>query len=524
MLPRLDSLDAPLLAVVGGSTGAGKSTLVNSIIGGEVSASGVIRPTTTVPVLIHHPGDAHWFANQRVLPGLSRVTGTRTDPDQPGTVRLVPSSALQPGLALLDAPDIDSVVKANRTLSGQLLQAADMWLFVTTAARYADAVPWELLRQAADRGTSVAIVLDRVPAEAMEEIRVHLAQMLTEQGLDQAPIFPVREAELDERGLLPATETERLRGWLRSLASDARARSVVIRRTLAGALDSLPGRAGALAQAGTGQVRARERLAEVADTAYRDAVDGVREGMRDGTLLRGEVLARWQELVGTGEFMRQFEAGLGRLRDRITGFFTGRGAATEPLGEALHTGATALVLSHAQVAASSTARGWRATPGGADLAAEHPQLGQPGPQLEERVQRLIRDWQGEVLQMVREQAGSKRTTARYLALGVNGIAVMLMLVAFSATGGLVGAEIGIAGGSAVLAQRILEAIFGDQAVRQLAAQARESLLERVSALMTAERARYDVVLTAVPADEDAVTELVAAADDVAGAQQAEGVR
>lgn len=140
------------------------------------------------------------------------------------------------------------------------------------------------------------------------------------------------------------------------------------------------------------------------------------------------------------------------------------------------------------------------------------------------MQRLIRDWQGEVLQMVREQAGSKRTTARYLALGVNGIAVMLMLVAFSATGGLVGAEIGIAGGSAVLAQRILEAIFGDQAVRQLAAQARESLLERVSALMTAERARYDAVLTAVPADEDAVTELVAAADDVAGAQQAEGVR
>ena len=29
VLPRLESIDAPLLAVVGGSTGAGKSTLVN---------------------------------------------------------------------------------------------------------------------------------------------------------------------------------------------------------------------------------------------------------------------------------------------------------------------------------------------------------------------------------------------------------------------------------------------------------------------------------------------------------------
>src|SRR5689334_12445786 len=39
VIPRLRSLDAPLLAVVGGSTGAGKSTLVNSIVDAEVSRS-----------------------------------------------------------------------------------------------------------------------------------------------------------------------------------------------------------------------------------------------------------------------------------------------------------------------------------------------------------------------------------------------------------------------------------------------------------------------------------------------------
>ena len=84
------------------------------------------------------------------------------------------TEAIQPGLALLDAPDIDSVVSANRDLAAQLLAAADLWIFVTTAARYADAVPWDLLRQASERGTSVAVVLDRVPAASLDEIRCTL--------------------------------------------------------------------------------------------------------------------------------------------------------------------------------------------------------------------------------------------------------------------------------------------------------------------------------------------------------------
>jgi hypothetical protein len=31
---------------------------------------------------------------------------------------------------------------ANHDLAALLLGAADLWLFVTTAVRYADAVPW----------------------------------------------------------------------------------------------------------------------------------------------------------------------------------------------------------------------------------------------------------------------------------------------------------------------------------------------------------------------------------------------
>src|SRR3712207_4929111 len=75
LLPRLRQMDAPLLMVVGGSTGAGKSTLVNSLVGSAVSTAGVLRPTTRAPVLVCHPGDVGWFEDDRILPGLPRTTG-----------------------------------------------------------------------------------------------------------------------------------------------------------------------------------------------------------------------------------------------------------------------------------------------------------------------------------------------------------------------------------------------------------------------------------------------------------------
>src|SRR3954449_9253685 len=75
LLPRLRQMEAPALIVVGGSTGAGKSTLVNSLVGAVVSPSGVLRPTTRSPVLASHPHDARWFDDDRILPGLARTTG-----------------------------------------------------------------------------------------------------------------------------------------------------------------------------------------------------------------------------------------------------------------------------------------------------------------------------------------------------------------------------------------------------------------------------------------------------------------
>ena len=48
---------------------------------------------------------------------------------------------------------------------------------------------------------------------------------------------------------------------------------------------------------------------------------------------------------------------------------------------------------------------------------------------------------------------------------------------------LTGAEVGVAGGTTVLSQKVLEALFGDQAVRRLADEARADLRQRVDALL-----------------------------------------
>src|SRR3954453_9860995 len=238
LLPRLERMDAPLLMVVGGSTGAGKSTLVNSLVGTDVSPAGVLRPTTRAPVLACHPDDLPWFRDDRILPGLARTTG---GPAGPGGLELAQTERLPPGLALLDAPDIDSVVEVNRALAGQLLAAADAWLFVTTAARYADAVPWDLLEAARDRGTALSVVLARVPEDAAGEVAGHLRSMLEERGLGETPLLVVPETRLVD-GRLPAEALAPVGDWLDELAADAQARAGLVRRTLTGARESLPGR------------------------------------------------------------------------------------------------------------------------------------------------------------------------------------------------------------------------------------------------------------------------------------------
>ncbi|MEU9716088.1 dynamin family protein [Streptomyces sp. NPDC047976] len=313
LVPRLKAPEAPLLAVVGGSTGAGKSTLVNSLVGRQVSEAGVLRPTTRTPVLVCHPDDHHWFAGMRILPDLMRVWAPQQDEElvpssrknplraagHPGAtseLRIETVSTLPRGLAVLDAPDIDSLVVENRTLAAELICAADVWVMVTTASRYADAVPWHLLRTAKQYNATLITVLDRVPHQVLAEVSRQYGALLTRAGLGDVPRFTV--PELPESagggGLLPASAVAPLLAWLTHHVHDPAARQYAVGRTALGALDSLKRRMPELASAVAAQHAAAVRLTSAVEDAYRQEGKRVRNRLDKGAVLAGDALTRWR--------------------------------------------------------------------------------------------------------------------------------------------------------------------------------------------------------------------------------------
>lgn len=500
ILPRYRSLDAPLLAVVGGSTGAGKSTLVNGLAGHPVTRAGAIRPTTRQPILLHNPAEAAWFEGQRVLPGLARIRGTLAAGPSPSSrpgdqsgaadsLVLVADPAVPAGIALLDAPDVDSISDHNRLLAGQLLAAADLWVFVTTANRYADAVPWKLLLDAASRDIMVAVVLDRVPQGAEAEVSQDLRGLLDREGLAGSRLFIIAETVLDTQGMLPAGAVVELQEWLESLASDAAGRADVARRTLNGTVRALAQRITDLAGAVREQERAAARLEADAVAAYENAAARILEATRDGALLRGEVLARWQDFVGTGEFFRTLEQNVGRFRDRLGAFFRGEPAPAVRVETAIETGLQAVIVDEAANAAEDTDRRWRSDPAGRQLLAAD-DLSGTAPGFADRAAAEIRAWQEALMELIRTEGQGRRTQARWLSFGINGLGAALMIVVFSMTAGLTGLEIGVAGGTAVVGQRLLEAVFGEDAVRRMADKAREDLAARCEGLLQDEQQKF----------------------------------
>ena len=500
ILPRSASMDSPLTIVVGGSTGAGKSTLVNTLLGEPLTQSGAIRPTTRHPVLLYRAEDEAALAPDRFLPTLPRTRVQKgeglpgADPLVPQALVPVPTAALPRGIALIDAPDIDSVSEENRTLAKELLSAADLWLFVTTANRYADAVPWELLHAAAARSITIAVVLNRVPEGDEEAIEADLRRMLREAGIEAVLIHTVTEQPRDERGLINPISLAPLTLWIRELGADAPARAAIARTTLAGTVETLARNLRILALEQEGQQASHHALTLVATEEYKKALTSIDAALSDGSLLRGEVLSRWHDFVGTGDFFRSLDNTIGRLRDRVGSALRGQPAAAQKVEDALETGIYAVVMDAAARASEGTRARWRSTRAGRSLlqrldadptptGSASPAGTSPEEEFSAAVAAEIRLWQASVLDMIREEGAGKRQRARFLSLSVNAVAVLMMVAAFSLTGGLTGVEVGIAGGSGVVGAKLLESIFGEDAVRRMATRARTDLLERMGALL-----------------------------------------
>jgi hypothetical protein len=98
---------------------------------------------------------------------------------------------------------------------------------------------------------------------------------------------------------------------------------------------------------------------------------------------------------------------------------------------------------------------------------------------------------------------------------VNAVAVAVMLAVFINTAGLTGAEVGIAAGTAILNQKLLEAIFGEGAMEELIAKARERLMALLTSLFEHERMRFEALVPAPGRLRELATALRAAVDGMA---------
>lgn len=521
VLPRLANIDAPLLAVVGGSTGSGKSTLVNSIIGEKVTTSGVIRPTTRQPSLVMNPADTEWFNSPHILPDLPRTQGPETPGAQADSLRLVETPRLSAGLALLDAPDFDSIDDKNRALASQLLAAADLWVFVTTPARYADNLVWNFLKDAAGRDIEVLVILNRVDEDAMATVPGDLRRMMDDAGLTDAQLITVPfTKDFDE--FLPEETVAPARQTLAALAADSAARREMAGKTVLGAMERVGTRIGTLAESRARQEAFAAQLREAIAANYERATEHVIDATSDGNLLRQEVMARWQDFVGTSDAFRTIERWYSSALDKLGSWFTGKPAPIREVETEIETGLHAVIVDAADTAAT---RSWSHLGSVAPelRASASPALARSSEDISTAAATVVREWQTELMNYIQDNAAEKRIKARVMSIGLNVVTVALMLVVFASTAGLSGGEIAIASGSAVVGQKLLETIFGEDAVRRMAKHAREDLNARVAALFDSEEARYDELIDSLAGGTSAAELRAAAAEALQSVRQQAGV-
>ncbi|PFG33636.1 dynamin family protein [Sanguibacter antarcticus] len=404
LLPRLKELSAPAVVVIAGSTGAGKSTLLNSLLREEISPASVIRPTTREPVVVYNPQDAG------IVVGTPLVT----------SVRAVVNTNVPRGIALLDAPDLDSVLDENRRTAQRLLEGADLWLFVTTAARYGDALPWRTLTGAVERGATVAMVLNRAPSASLKTVRGDLLNRLREHHMDSTPLFVVPDAGPHE-GLLPAASVAPIERWLRTLGGADRARTVIL-RTLRGSLAALPPWVEELAAHVDAQHLTSQRMLAAAQAALPPVAATINRSIESGALTVGAVESRWSHLVRPARLDKAItRSGIARGSARRG---RSREALLADLAEAVRNAATAALASAIDDARQALRSALETVPGGSELSAVH-----EGPaNTDALVTAEVDAWVDSVRARTAaiDEAASKQDAAAVRAFGRGGLTALLL--------------------------------------------------------------------------------------------------
>jgi hypothetical protein len=226
------------------------------------------------------------------------------------------------------------------------------------------------------------------------------------------------------------------------------------------------------------------------------AYDGEQERLPDrlagGEFLRGEVMRSWQEFVGVGDLGRWLSTGIGRVRAFLARHLQpARGAPElQRTKEQAFEELVGALVRHADVAAGNAATQWVADPAGALLLEANPGLWGHGPELEADARAQLTDWLGRLTRMVEERGHSRRAFAFAASLGVNAIGVVAMLAVFAHSAGLTGGEVAIAGGTAVINQKLLEALIGEAAVADIIRAAERDLRRTLRSALEGDARRF----------------------------------
>ena len=160
LLQRVDAvrfrLESPLVVATFGGTGTGKSSLVNALVGEEVTRAGRQRPTTTVPILLIHPD---------LEPETLGIDLSQFD------LRQVDSPLLR-DIVLIDCPDPDTSdtpsAGSNLAILRSLLPQCDVLLYTSTQQKYRSA---RIIDELGDAASGCRLVFVQTHADIDEDIR-----------------------------------------------------------------------------------------------------------------------------------------------------------------------------------------------------------------------------------------------------------------------------------------------------------------------------------------------------------------